>query len=163
ALEEKGKFRVGGAISIERRALRGAIQLGIARKHLDWLPNREEVFSRQRDGYLWTSVHLSGTIDQPRQDLSPRIIELFKESPGAGGFGCKIRLECTAQVFCRHPTTGINESDDYVCIVPVGANAQGAMTFHGFEAVFNHIIKRLLHLPTIQSKQRQVGAQFLFD
>jgi len=83
ALEEKGKFRVEGAISIERRTLRGAIQLGIARKHLDWLPNREEVFSRQRGGYLWTSVHLSGTIDQPKQDLSPRLIELFKESPGA--------------------------------------------------------------------------------
>jgi len=28
-------------------------------------------------------VHLSGTIDEPRQDLSQRIIELFKESPGA--------------------------------------------------------------------------------
>jgi hypothetical protein len=28
-------------------------------------------------------VHLSGTIDEPVQDLSPRIIELFKESPGA--------------------------------------------------------------------------------
>jgi hypothetical protein len=28
-------------------------------------------------------VHLSGTIDDPKQDLSPRIIELFKESPGA--------------------------------------------------------------------------------
>jgi hypothetical protein len=83
ALEEKGKFRVEGAISIDHRALRGAIQLGVARKHLDWLPNREEVFSGQRGGYLWTSVHLSGTLDQPKQDLSPRIIELFKESPGA--------------------------------------------------------------------------------
>ena len=39
ALEEKGKFRVEGAISIDRRALRGAIQLGVARKHLDWFPN----------------------------------------------------------------------------------------------------------------------------
>lgn len=82
-LEEKGEFRVEGAISIDRRALRGAIQLGVARKHLDWLPNPEEIFSRQQGGYLWTSVHLSGTIDQPKQDLSPRIIELFKESPGA--------------------------------------------------------------------------------
>ena len=34
-------------------------------------------------GYLWTDMHLSGTIDEPRQDLSQRIIELFKESPGA--------------------------------------------------------------------------------
>jgi hypothetical protein len=83
ALEEKGKFRVEGAISIDRRALRGAIQLGVARKHLDWLPNPEEIFSRQQGGYVWTTVHLSGTIDQPEQDLSSRIIELFKESPGA--------------------------------------------------------------------------------
>jgi hypothetical protein len=28
-------------------------------------------------------VHLSGTIDNPGQDLSPRIIDAFKESPGA--------------------------------------------------------------------------------
>lgn len=83
ALEEKGKFRIEGAISIDRRALSGAIQLGVARKHLDWLPNPEEIFSRQQGGYLWTAVHLSGTINQPKQDLSPRIIELFKESPGA--------------------------------------------------------------------------------
>jgi hypothetical protein len=83
ALEEKGKFRVEGAISIERRSLTGAIQLGVTRQHLAWLPNSEEIFSRQRNGYLWTTVHLSGTIDQPEQDLSPRIIELFKQSPGA--------------------------------------------------------------------------------
>jgi hypothetical protein len=41
------------------------------------------VFSRKQDSYLWTNVRLSGTIDDPEQDLSPRIIELFKESPGA--------------------------------------------------------------------------------
>ena len=28
-------------------------------------------------------MHLSGTIDQPQQDLSPRVIEALKESPGA--------------------------------------------------------------------------------
>jgi hypothetical protein len=28
-------------------------------------------------------VRLFGTIDDPGQDLSPRIIELFKQSPGA--------------------------------------------------------------------------------
>src|SRR5439155_2288082 len=33
ALEENGKFRVEGAISIDRRALRGAIQLGVTREH----------------------------------------------------------------------------------------------------------------------------------
>jgi hypothetical protein len=61
----------------------GTIQLGIDRRYLDWVPNAEEIFSRHQSGYLWTAVHLSGTIDEPKQDLSPRIIELFKESPGA--------------------------------------------------------------------------------
>ena len=83
AIEEKGKFRIEGEMSIEQRRLRGTIRLGLTREYLDWLPNPEEVFSRKQDGYLWTNVHLSGTIDDPGQDLSPRIIELFKQSPGA--------------------------------------------------------------------------------
>jgi hypothetical protein len=83
AIEEKGKLRIEGAVSVDHRSLDGTIQLGFARQYLDWLPNPEEIFNRHRSGYLWTTVHLSGTIDEPKQDLSPRIIELFKESPGA--------------------------------------------------------------------------------
>jgi hypothetical protein len=83
AIEQKGKFRIEGDISVNRRLLGGTIKLGFAREYLDWLPNPEEVFTRRSNGYLWTDVHLSGTIDEPRQDLSQRIIELFKQSPGA--------------------------------------------------------------------------------
>jgi len=83
AIEEKEKFRIEGEISIKRRVLRGTIRLGLTREYLEWLPNPEEVFSRRSSGYLWTDVHLSGTIDEPEQDLSQRIVELFKESPGA--------------------------------------------------------------------------------
>ena len=82
-IAEEGKFRIEGEISIERRRLRGTIRLGLTREYLDWLPNPEEVFDQRESGYLWTNVHLSGTIDEPGQDLSPRIIELFKQSPGA--------------------------------------------------------------------------------
>jgi hypothetical protein len=83
AVEEKEKFRIEGEISIKRRVLRGTMRLGLTREYLAWLPNPEEVFSRRSDGYLWTDVHISGTIDEPKQDLSQRIVELFKESPGA--------------------------------------------------------------------------------
>jgi hypothetical protein len=83
AIEERGKFRIEGEMSIAQRRLRGAIRLGLTREYLDWLPNPEEVFSRKESGYSWTNVRLFGTIDDPKQDLSPRIIELFKESPGA--------------------------------------------------------------------------------
>jgi hypothetical protein len=83
AIEEKEKFRIEGEISIKRRVLRGTIRLGLTREYLEWLPKPEEVFSRRSSGYLWTDVHLSGTINEPEQDLSQRIVELFKESPGA--------------------------------------------------------------------------------
>jgi hypothetical protein len=83
AIEEKGKFRAEGTIKIRNKSLGGEIELGVARRLLDWLPKPEEVFSRERDGYLWTTVHLSGTIDTPEQDLSPRIVEALKESPTA--------------------------------------------------------------------------------
>jgi hypothetical protein len=83
AVEQRGKFRIEGEMSIEQHRLRGIIRLGLTREYLDWLPNPEEVFSRRENGYLWTNVRLFGTIDDPGQDLSPRIIELFKESPGA--------------------------------------------------------------------------------
>ena len=82
-IEEEGKFRIEGTISVDRRSLGGTINLGLTRQYLDWLPNPEEVFTHRRSGYLWTTVHLSGTIGEPKQDLSPRIIELFKESPSA--------------------------------------------------------------------------------
>lgn len=83
AIEDKGKFRIEGSLLIRERSLGGAIELGLAPEYLQWLPQREEVFPRQRAGYLWTTVHLSGTIDQAGQDLSPRIIDALQESPGA--------------------------------------------------------------------------------
>ena len=83
AVEDKGKFRIEGAVSIREKALGGALQLGVAREYLEWLPQAEEVFPREKSGYLWTTVNLSGTIDKPDQDLSPRIVEALKESPGA--------------------------------------------------------------------------------
>lgn len=83
SLEDKGKFRIEGLVSVRNKSLGGTIQLGVAREYLEWLPQAEEVFARQRGGYLWTTVRLSGTIEEPQQDLSPRIVDALKESPGA--------------------------------------------------------------------------------
>ena len=84
AIEDEGKFRIEGTVSLrENKSLGGAIQLGVAPEYLEWLPHAEEVFTRSAGGYRWTTVHLSGTVEQPQQDLSPRIIETLKQSPGA--------------------------------------------------------------------------------
>lgn len=93
-IEARGKFRMEGKISIKGHSLGGAVQLGISREYLDWLPNPEEVFTREEGGYLWTTVHLSGTLDHPEQDLSPRILDALKESPAT--FLAAILREITA-------------------------------------------------------------------
>jgi len=82
-IEEKGKFRIEGAVSFSQDSLGGTIQLGVGREYLAWLPQPEEVFPREAGAYLWTTVHLSGTLDHPEQDLSPRLLEAVKEPPGA--------------------------------------------------------------------------------
>jgi hypothetical protein len=82
-LEEKGKFRIEGEVKISDRSLGGKIDLGLARDYLTWLPHPEEVFPRESGGYRWTTVHLAGTLENPQQDLSPRILEALKGSPSA--------------------------------------------------------------------------------
>jgi hypothetical protein len=83
ALEEKGKFRIEGAVRISGHSLGGKIELGLAPDYLAWLPHSEEVFPRESNGYRWTTVHLAGTLENPQQDLSPRIMEALKGSPSA--------------------------------------------------------------------------------
>ena len=83
AIEQKGKFRLEGEITLREGSLGGKIQLGMAHPYLAWLPHPEEVFPREADGYLWTTIHLSGTLEKPQQDLSPRLMEALKGSPWA--------------------------------------------------------------------------------
>lgn len=82
-IEAEGVFRLQGAVVIENKRLGGTLQFGATPKYLEWLPKAERVFARQRDGYLWTTVNLAGTLDEPKEDLSPRVAELLKKSPGA--------------------------------------------------------------------------------
>lgn len=83
AIEEKGKFRIEGNISLAPDSLGGALELGVAPEYLDWLPHAGEVFTQRRGDFIWTTMHLSGTLDAPQQDLSPRLLDALKESPGA--------------------------------------------------------------------------------
>ena len=82
-IEAEGAFYIKGAVLIDHQNLSGSVQLGATRKYLEWLPRAQEVFAQERDGYLWTTVNLAGTVQQPREDLSPRVAELIKKSPAA--------------------------------------------------------------------------------
>jgi hypothetical protein len=82
-IEAQGAFSIKGKVLIDDQRLAGSVQLGTTRKYLEWLPRAEEIFARERDGYLWTTVNLAGTVQQPQEDLSPRVAQLLKKSPGA--------------------------------------------------------------------------------
>ena len=90
AIEDKGKFRIEGTVKFTEDSLGGTVQLGLGRDYLAWMPHPEDVFPRAEGAYLWTAVHLSGTLDKPEQDLSPRLLTAMKESPGAF-FGAALR------------------------------------------------------------------------
>jgi hypothetical protein len=89
-VEAEGVFRLQGTAAISKKTLSGELQLGVTPEYLEWLPKAQRIFTRQRDGYLWTTVQLGGTMDDPQEDLSPRVAELLKKSPAAA-FGLFIR------------------------------------------------------------------------
>ena len=80
--EEKVSIR--GSIEVNKSALSGEIDLGLAPTYLDWLPKaKEEIFTREQDGMVWTKVKLSGTLKEPVDDLTPRLAATLKKDPAA--------------------------------------------------------------------------------
>jgi hypothetical protein len=84
AVECPGVFTVSGTATISKDgALSGALQLGLTDPYLKWLPQAKTViFSKANGPYNFTTVHLSGTMQKPKQDLSPRVLKLLAKSPG---------------------------------------------------------------------------------
>lgn len=82
AAEEKVAIR--GSVTVNKTALSGEFDLGLAPTYLDWLPKaKEEIFTREKDGMVWTKVKLSGTLKEPIDDLTPRLAEVLKKDPAA--------------------------------------------------------------------------------
>ena len=75
-IESKGLVRVEGALDIATdQSLAGTLEVGLSPQTLQWLPgSRNRVFTTSRDGYLWTTVKLGGTLQNPTEDLSHRLV-----------------------------------------------------------------------------------------
>ncbi|MEY2600223.1 MAG: hypothetical protein RLZZ142_2482 [Verrucomicrobiota bacterium] len=73
-LDGDGLIRITGSLDITGRKLEGQLQLGISPSLIQWLPGGgAPIFSETRDGYAWTPLKLSGTLDAPSEDLSTRL------------------------------------------------------------------------------------------
>jgi hypothetical protein len=74
-LESKGLLRMEGAARIGAGGtVAGTFQIGVTQQTLQWLPgSQEKVFVESRNGYLWTTVQIGGSLDSPTEDLSSRL------------------------------------------------------------------------------------------
>ena len=74
-LESAGLLRVEGGFTVRDGQIDGQFQIGVARTALRWLATAGGVVFNEpeHDGYLWTSLHLTGPANNPHEDLTPRL------------------------------------------------------------------------------------------
>lgn len=74
-LQSDGLVRIEGDMIIQDDRIAGIFQVGVTAGTLRWIPGAErKVFVEDRDGFLWTPMKLTGTLDEPNEDLSGRLI-----------------------------------------------------------------------------------------
>ena len=74
------QIRIEGEGIITPDRLDGNLLIGLSPKILGWIPGAQErVFTEERDGLRWTKVNISGTPDQPKEDLTKRLINAFRD------------------------------------------------------------------------------------
>ncbi len=75
-LASEGLMRLEGNLTIRGRNLDGSFRLGLAPGTLATIPGAEtDVFSPGERGLVWASLRISGTLDDPKEDLTDRLIE----------------------------------------------------------------------------------------
>ena len=73
--ETKGLLRLEGDFTLESKNIDGSFKIGAAPDVVDAFPGaREEVFTEAHDGYLWTTMKLSGPAHHPKEDLKDRLV-----------------------------------------------------------------------------------------
>ena len=115
-LESSGLLRLEGGFTVKHGQIDGQFQIGVARTALRWLADAGSLVFDQPEhgGYLWTSVHLTGPANNPREDLTPRIAGHHREAGGRqsqAGDGCAHPIRPAACSTCskrrrtEHPPT----------------------------------------------------------
>jgi hypothetical protein len=74
-VESEGLIRVEGAYKIVNGQIDGKFQVGLTPETLQWIPgSQDEIFVDSRGGYRWTPMRLTGPVEHPVDDLTPRLV-----------------------------------------------------------------------------------------
>lgn len=89
-LSSDGLVRLEGTITIHGRDIDGIFRLGLAPGTLATIPGAEtDVFIAGERGLLWSTLRITGTLDDPKEDLTDRLIaaaglRMFDQIPETG-------------------------------------------------------------------------------
>ncbi|QTN31025.1 hypothetical protein HZ994_01345 [Akkermansiaceae bacterium] len=90
AMGSEGLIRIEGSLSIRGNAIDGRFRLGLVPGTLSAIPGAEnKVFLPGTHGLLWAPLHVTGTLEDPQEDLTGRLIEaagmrMFEKLPETG-------------------------------------------------------------------------------
>jgi hypothetical protein len=77
-MESRGLLKLTGGTTITGDEMDGTFRVGITSSSLQWLLGAEKnVFTESADGYLWTTMRVTGKVDAPKEDLTDRLILAF--------------------------------------------------------------------------------------
>jgi hypothetical protein len=89
-LASEGLVRLEGGIDIRGKRIDGVFRLGLAPGTLATIPGAEtDVFVAGERGLLWTTLRITGTLNDPKEDLTDRLIaaaglRMFDQIPETG-------------------------------------------------------------------------------
>ena len=79
--EAEGLIRIEGDFTIERAQIDGTFQVGVTPNKLAFLPgSQEKVFLEARGGYVWTTMRLTGPLNNPQEDLTARLTKALGDT-----------------------------------------------------------------------------------
>jgi hypothetical protein len=75
-ISSEGLVRLEGNVVVRGKAIDGVFRLGLAPGTLATIPGAETyVFVPGERGLLWTPLRITGTLEDPKEDLTERLIE----------------------------------------------------------------------------------------
>jgi hypothetical protein len=89
-LASEGLVRIEGGITLRGRELDGVFRLGLAPGTLSTIPGAEtDVFAPGERGLMWTTLRITGSLEDPKEDLTNRLIaaaglRMFEQLPESG-------------------------------------------------------------------------------
>jgi hypothetical protein len=78
-IQSNGLMRLEGSVTIQGGQIDGRFMVGVTPETLSWIPGAQQhVFTSTNPtapaGMIWTPLHISGSVDSPREDLTERLI-----------------------------------------------------------------------------------------